>query len=122
MIPQQISPACEDCPMFNAYEGDTRSRGTCTLFDKVTRGYHEMTDDCRNSMDEVVVTLHTHEQEIDAEDGTSSPKGIETVSIFLPHDDVNQTSILQVFKQYQHQFVGYLLADWYWANNPCHEF
>ena len=108
--------------MFNAYEGDTRSRGTCTLFDKVTRSHHEMTDDCRNSMDEVVVTLHTHEQENDAEDGTLSPKGIETVSIFLPHDDVNETSILQVFKQYKHQFVGYLLADWYWANNPCHEF
>lgn len=108
--------------MFNAYEGDTRSRGTCTLFDKVTRSHHEMTDDCRNSMDEVVVTLHTHEQEIDAEDGTLSPKGIETVSIFLPHDDVNQTSILQALKQYREQFVGYFLADWYWANNPCHEF
>ncbi len=124
MISQTIStrPSCEDCPLFHAYEGDTKSRGNCGLFDKVTRGYWEMTQDCQNNLDEVIVTLHTQEQEIDPEDGTPNPRDVQTLSIFLPHDDVNLSSILDTLKQYQEDFVGYILADWYWANNPECEF
>ena len=115
-------PACEDCPMFNAYPGDTRSRGLCKLFDKVTRGYHEMTDDCRNSMDEVTIILHSTSVQVDPEDGVMEPKRVEELTVFLPHDEVCHQLVVQTFKQYANNFPDFFLFDWIWPNNPAHEF
>ena len=115
-------PACEDCPMFNAYPDDTRSRGLCKLFDKVTRGYHEMTNDCRNNMDEVTIILHSTWTEVDPEDGTIEPKSVEELTVFLPHNDVSHELVLQTFRQYADNFSGFSLFEWIWPNNPAHEF
>jgi hypothetical protein len=114
-------PMCADCPMFEAFEGDTRRRGLCKLFDKVARGYHPMTSDCENQLDEVEVVLYSHE--IDTDDaGNLIPASIEILSIFLPHGEVNRENILKQFQRYADQFREYYLADWQWFNDPNCEF
>lgn len=124
MLPQNkvACPVCEDCPMFSAFDSDTRSRGLCKLFDKVVRGYHEMAQDCRNNMDEIILILHSNAIESDPDNGLIGPKRIEELSVFLPHDDVNQRSIVDTWEQYAPQFEGFYLFDWIWYNNPNQPF
>lgn len=44
-----VQSTCNDCPKFKDY--DDRDRGECTLFDKVTRKHHEITQDCQQTIE-----------------------------------------------------------------------
>jgi hypothetical protein len=107
-------PTCSDCPMFNAFEGE--KRGLCKLFDNVSRSHHKMTQDCKNSLEEVEVILYSHEVTIDPEDGVLEPAKIETLSLFMSPQEINHETVLKQFQKYADQFNGFYLANWYWAN------
>ncbi len=121
MIAQTACIACEDCPMFEAYEGDTRSRGWCRLFDKSARGFHEMAQDCRNNLDEVTVILHSRAVDRDPDLGTIQPRFTEQLTIFLPHDEISHQAVVTVLKSYGDRFKDFDLIDWIWPNNPNQE-
>ncbi len=115
MLPK-VCPSCEDCPLFDAFENDPRSRGLCGLFDKVTRGYHEQTQDCRNHLTEVVVTLWSHEVAI-AHDGAIEPKTVEQWTFFMPEGDINHDAVLKQWEKYTDNFPKLYLYSWFVPGN-----
>lgn len=113
MVAQLTRPICEDCPMFNAYEGDSRSRGWCRTFDNPARGYHEMTQDCRNNLIEVVITLRSYAGSVE-----------EQWSFFMDEKQITHNAIVELFGKYAPSFPDFYLYYWSvpscnFASKPC---
>ena len=113
--PVQPCATCANCPMFKAYEGDTRSRGTCTLFDRVTRSHWPQTQDCRNGLQEVVLHLYSEEQEQDPDFGHFEPVQEIQLSLFL--SEITKQAVKKAFQTYQDMYQGFYLAYYH----PCQQ-
>ena len=111
MISQANCPTCEQCPMFNAYSGETR--GTCTLFDRVTRSHWPQTQDCRNGLQEVVLHLYSQEEEQDPDFGHFEPVQEIQLSLFL--SEITKQAVKKAFQTYQDMYQGFYLAYYH----PC---
>jgi hypothetical protein len=77
VLPQPLAVSkvctCGDCPLFRDFE-DTRGRGWCDTFDRVTRRHHKATDSCHLALkallDEqpVPVKVQLDSKELDEEE------------------------------------------------------
>ncbi len=48
-IPTPTACTCANCPQFDDY-GETRGRGLCKVFEKITYRHHALTQDCLTSL------------------------------------------------------------------------
>ena len=121
MVTQKLT--CSQCSAFVSFEGD--NRGLCKVFNKVARTHHPQTSDCKNNLDEVLVTLYSFEEEICPEDGVADPVATEKISLFFPHEEITYEKIKDYISLHilpQPQFKGFYWETIYWANDPTHEF
>ncbi len=117
----QPCPTCADCKLFNDFN-DSRHRGWCTGFDKITRTFHPCTNTCQQAIAqqtkqnpiEVAVTLCSHELEIDPDDGHTYPKEERVISLIVP--EISRKAVMKAFEPHQHQFQGFYILDF----NRCY--
>jgi hypothetical protein len=82
VLPQPLTsskvPCCADCPLFRDLE-DSRGRGWCDTFDRVTRRHHKATDSCHLALkalldkQPVPVKVQLDSKELDEEEEFSLP-------------------------------------------------
>jgi hypothetical protein len=94
---------CGDCPLFRDFE-DTRGRGWCDTFDRVTRRHHKATDSCylalKALLDEqsVPVKVQLDSKELDQEEEHPLPlhSFVADVCVSKPTESYVKTAVEQL--------------------------
>ncbi len=117
----QPCATCSDCPMFTDFQ-DSRNRGWCSAFERVSRIYHPQTNSCDLAIEqhqqenpiEVQVTLCSHELGVDPDDGHIFPKKQQVISLVVP--EITRKAVMKAFEKCKDQFQGFYVLDF----NRCY--
>jgi hypothetical protein len=98
----QVS-TCADCPLFRDLE-DTRGRGWCDTFDRVTRRHHKATDSCHLALkalldkQPVTVKVRLDSKELDEEEEFPLPlhSFVADVRVSKPTESCVKTAVEQL--------------------------
>ncbi|GAC1458941.1 MAG: hypothetical protein NVS2B14_01240 [Chamaesiphon sp.] len=90
---------CFQCPYFQAFDDDDRTRGLCHLFDTVSRGHHEQTQDCINEAEALEAKSQQRQVEKEAIAPKPTPFEPMIVAQYDPDPDILVDSVVSMLNR-----------------------